>query len=96
MGRQGERATCGRRSSLHGIATWRTTQTVSEPNAHISPPSTRGMDGTVPRVEDRAIPRKQKDATVPRVEPPPKSDSCVKNTCDEEQKALARVREILG
>ncbi len=58
--------------------------------------STRGMDGTVPRVEDRAIPRKQKDATVPRVEPPPKSDSCVKNTCDEDQKALARVREILG
>ena len=77
---------------------------VSEPNAHISPPSTRGtvasvekqevmsvstrgMDGTVPRVEDRAIPRKQKDATVPRVEPPPKSDSCVKNTCDEDQEA---------
>ena len=85
---------------------------VSEPNAHISPPSTRGtvangvkqevvsvstrgMDDTVPRVEDRAIPCKQKDATVPRVKTPPKSDPSAKNTCDEDQEALDERAGIL-
>ena len=50
--------------------------------------STRDMDGSASRVEDRAIPCKQKDVTVSRVKTPPKSDSNVKNTCDGDQEAF--------
>ena len=57
--------------------------------------STRDMDGSASRVEDRASPCKQKDVTVSRVKTPPKSDSSVKNTCDEDQEAFDERAGIL-
>ena len=43
---------------------------VSKPNAHISPPSKRDMDGTMSRFEHHVSPCKQKNVTVSRFDPP--------------------------
>ena len=41
------------------------------------------------------VPTRDMDGTVSRVESPPKSDSCVKNTCDEDQEAFEEHAAIM-
>ena len=41
------------------------------------------------------VPIRDMDGTVSRVETPPKSDSCVKNTCDEDQEAFEEYAAIM-
>ena len=69
MGRQGERATCGKRSSLHGIDYLEDdSDDVSKPNAHISPPSKRDTVTYVEKQGVVSVSKRDMDGTMSRFE----------------------------